>query len=264
MEPNLPFTSWHLSRPERAAPLAAAAIGATLGYPAALLLFAQPLRGDDPVVFVTISTAFLSYLVVRRAIGRGRPVAAILSVLLWCVPAAAVNAGLAFQHIEHRSTPLVPFAVATLIGLFWAAPLGIAFGIVYAVIAGTAVRGADGRSHQSADVLLGKLGVAVLLAGIARAAWVGDLASLAPISLGAIAAAAAFGRAIQRRRWVDDLANGRVDGFALVLADEQGDEALPCIVGDARFASSVVVQNPTEGPTYRTRARAPLRLARVS
>ncbi|MBL9020602.1 MAG: hypothetical protein JNL21_00320 [Myxococcales bacterium] len=264
MEPNLPFTSWRLSRPERAAPLAAAIIGATLGFPAALLIFERQLREPTAGIFVTFTTALLSYLILRRAITRERSAAAVTSVLLWCVPAAAVNAGLAFQFLVESAPPLLPFAVATFIGLVWAAPLGIAFGGAYAVLAHHALHGATTRSHQSADVLLGNLGVAVLLAGIARAAWVGDLASVVPVALGAVGALAAFGRAIRRRRWVADLANGNVDGFSLVSADAQGDDALPCLVGDPRFASSVVVYDKGESATYRRQVRAPRRLARVS
>jgi hypothetical protein len=264
VEPNLPFSSWRFSKPERAAPIAAAIIGATLGFPAALIVFERQLRGPNAGIFVTFTTALLSYLILRRAITRERSAAAVTSVLLWCVPAAAVNAGLAFQFLVESAPPLLPFAVATFIGLVWAAPLGIAFGVAYSVLAHLALHGARMRSHQSADVLLGNLGIAVLLAGLARAAWVGDLASVVPVALGAACVVAAFGRVVRRRRWVANLASGKVDGFALVLADEQGDDALPCLVGDPRFASSVVVYDKGEGATYRTQIRAPRRIARVS
>lgn len=100
----------------------------------------------------------------------------------------------------------------TIVGLFWAAPLGIGFGIVYAVLAHTAVLGAETRSHEAEDALLGKLAVAVLLAGVARAVWVADLASIVPIFVGAAGAVAAFGRVILRRRWVEEVTRGRVRG----------------------------------------------------
>jgi hypothetical protein len=133
------------------------------------------------------------------------------------------------------------------------------------VIVTAALRGASARSRQTADRLVGFFGVVVFLAGLARSIWVAGWISSVPIVLGAGIAAFAYGRAALRSRWLGAIARGRVVGFAVVPADEPGDDNLPCLAGDARFATQVLIHQPTiAAATYRTRIESARRLARVN
>jgi hypothetical protein len=245
-------------------PITVALLGATLGVPATKLIFEPHPRDANGEFFVAASTALLSALVAFSGL-KGPPSWAAGRVILYSFPAAAINAGLACQFVGGTPFPApLPFVFASVVGFVVAAPLALAFSGLYAAIVTAAVRGASARSRQSEDRLVGFFGVVVFLAGLARCIWVADRASLVPVVLGAGVAAFAFGRAARRSRWLGAIEHGRVVGFAVVPADELGDDRLPCLAGDARFAQQVLIHQPTVETAYRTRIESARRLARVS
>jgi hypothetical protein len=63
IKPTLPYSTWRFPEPWVTVPLTAAILGATLGYPAAKLIFEHPLREPSDELFVAATTAFLSALV---------------------------------------------------------------------------------------------------------------------------------------------------------------------------------------------------------
>ncbi len=120
------------------AALAAAAVGMTLGYPVACIIFEHELAHRVPAAFVGLTTGLLSMLVVLRAAGRATRTGTAVSAASWSFIAGGLNAGLAAQYQASggRGEPsLAPFALASVIGLVFASPLSAGFALVNAGLA---------------------------------------------------------------------------------------------------------------------------------
>ncbi len=236
------------------AALAAAAVGMTLGYPVACIIFEHELAHRVPAAFVGLTTGLLSMLVVLRAAGRATRTGTAVSAASWSFIAGGLNAGLAAQYQASggRGEPsLAPFALASVIGLVFASPLSAGFALVNAGLALGAREARLARSHQSLDLMLGYAGATVAAFSALRLVAAPSGFALVPIALGALVFTIGFGRARARREWLSRVNLGEVPGLRIEILEGAADPALPCLLGRADAATAVLMREREEGRHYR-------------
>jgi hypothetical protein len=239
------------------ATLAAAAIGVTLGYPVASILFESELGRRVPEVFVAVTTGMLCFLVVGRASTRRTRIGCGVSALVWSLLAGGLNAGLAAQcqSLSRSHVTLGPLVVGTIFGFFFAAPLSAGFAVINAALAMAAHEAWRARSHQALDLMLGYAGASVAAFGALRLAFAPNGWTLLPIAAGSLAASIGFSRARTRRAWLRAVDLGEVPGFSIEILDGEADPRLPCLLGKAGGAKAVLVHSREDEQHYRDGVR---------
>jgi hypothetical protein len=252
--PTAPGNALRIS-PAWLAALAAGAIGATLGYPVARIIFARQLDGRLPEWFVALTTGLLCILVVLRAATRDTRGGAGMCAFSWSIVAGGFNAGLAAQYqawSPSRAFILAPFLFATLLGFIFALPLSGLFGLVNTALAMGAHQTRRARSHQALDLMMGYAGASVAAFAALRLAAAPDVWALLPIAVGSLVATVGFGRARARRAWLRAVDLGNVPGLSIEILEGDRDPGLPCLIGKADTATAVLVREREDGQHYRT------------
>lgn len=223
-------------------------------------------------LIVTASTALLSLYLVRRALRA----AGFDKTLLWCVfvamPLGALNAALAEALIAAYKNGdagqiFGGFLLALFIGGFIAAPIGLIYGILYAIPTSVAKRALEYPSHEGPDRLMITAGLWISILGAlisvmpeAPHTWISP-----PwlIFIGVFAAAIGIYRWAGRKIWYARIENDEDPRYMLIDPDDDEPSAYPGLLplfkaeppNDARVKLLMYIP-PAKDIAYRDKSRA--------
>jgi hypothetical protein len=233
--PPLPVSTPAWLTPHRIALFAITAVAASAALPAVWWIrLARSEIGENPNTARTVAaiTAILSLLLARRALRAESATRAVLVVVLGGILAGVLNAGLscgAVQLVTYGDPggAFVNFLAGLVFGGFAGGPLGLGFGVAFAIVVASASRAHLNPSHDGADRVLLTAGIWLIFAGAA----LGPIAEGTPtpvppialIGLGVPAVVASIYRLQARKRWLSQVARGLLPEYRIEAPPEDAE-----------------------------------------
>lgn len=270
MQPSsapLPFASPPWLTPRRIALAAVLTFAFVAALPAVWWIndARRQMKGSAAMGAVVACTMFLSAILARWALNAKSNDRAALICAFGAIPLGVLNAGLSLSAVEivthgDPGSAIGGFFLGVLVGGFYGAPIGLVFGVAYAIVITSARFATMSPSHDSADRVTLTCSVWIALTGAVIFASGSQAPALAPpwviMAAGSLLAALSGARLALRARWLRRVAEGRERAFRIepesAVEASSASDLLPVLRPGPLLPDGIVTRRPPAlGVAYR-------------